>query len=126
MFLGRMAVLAVSVIAMVLAWPNNESILKIVSFAWAGFGASFGPIILLSLYWRKITTKGALWGMIAGAITVMIWGNVDVLRIHFMKSYLVLSSVGLLQLLLVISHINQMLKLIKNSDETLKILNEEK
>ena len=64
---------------MVLAWPNNESILSIVSFAWAGFGASFGPIILLSLYWRKLTTKGALWGMIAGAITVMIWGNVDAL-----------------------------------------------
>ncbi|NWQ40682.1 sodium/proline symporter PutP [Bacillus sp. EB106-08-02-XG196] len=76
-FLGRMAVLIVSVIAMALAWPNNESVLKIVSFAWAGFGASFGPIILLSLYWRKITTKGALLGMVAGAITVMIWGNVD-------------------------------------------------
>ncbi|MEH7222191.1 sodium/proline symporter PutP [Bacillus sp. JJ1566] len=78
-FLGRMAVLVVSIIAMALAWPNNESILKIVSFAWAGFGASFGPVILLSLYWRKITAKGALWGMVAGAITVMIWGNVKLL-----------------------------------------------
>ena len=78
-FLGRMAVLIVSVIAMALAWPNNESILSIVSFAWAGFGASFGPIILLTLYWRKITAAGALWGMIAGAITVMIWGNVEIL-----------------------------------------------
>ncbi|KXH80899.1 sodium/proline symporter PutP [Sporosarcina sp. HYO08] len=78
-FLGRMAVLVVSIIAMALAWPNNESILKIVSFAWAGFGASFGPIILLSLYWRKITAAGALWGMVAGAITVIIWGNVEVL-----------------------------------------------
>ncbi|MFK2827272.1 sodium/proline symporter PutP [Bacillus sp. B190/17] len=76
-FYGRVAVLAVSVIAMVLAWPNSDSILKIVSFAWAGFGASFGPIILLSLYWRKITAKGALWGMITGAVTVLIWGNVD-------------------------------------------------
>ena len=78
-FLGRMAVLVVSVIAMALAWPNDESILSIVSFAWAGFGASFGPIILLTLYWRKITAAGALWGMVAGAITVMIWGNVDIL-----------------------------------------------
>ncbi|MFJ7977031.1 sodium/proline symporter PutP [Peribacillus sp. JNUCC 23] len=75
-FLGRMAVLVVSIIAGALAWPNDESILKIVSFAWAGFGASFGPVILLSLYWRRITAKGALLGMIAGAITVMIWGNV--------------------------------------------------
>jgi sodium/proline symporter len=78
-FLGRMAVFIVSIIAMGLAWPNNESILSIVSFAWAGFGASFGPIILLTLYWRKITAAGALWGMIAGAITVMIWGNVEIL-----------------------------------------------
>lgn len=78
-FLGRMAVLVVSIIAMILAWPNNESILKIVSFAWAGFGASFGPVILLSLYWRKITATGAFWGMVAGAITVLIWGNVKLL-----------------------------------------------
>ena len=78
-FLGRMAVLVVSIVAILLAWPNNESILKIVSFAWAGFGASFGPVILLSLYWRKITSTGALWGMIAGAITIMVWGNIEVL-----------------------------------------------
>ncbi|KMY53002.1 proline:sodium symporter PutP [Bacillus sp. FJAT-27231] len=78
-FYGRIAVLVVSVIAMILAWPNSDTVLKIVSFAWAGFGASFGPIILLSLYWRKITAKGALWGMITGAITVMIWGNVEAL-----------------------------------------------
>ncbi|OCA82839.1 sodium/proline symporter PutP [Pseudobacillus wudalianchiensis] len=78
-FYGRIAVLVVSIIAMVLAWPNSDTVLKIVSFAWAGFGASFGPIILLSLYWRKLTAKGALWGMITGAITVMIWGNVEAL-----------------------------------------------
>lgn len=78
-FLGRMAVLVVSLIAMVLAWPNNESILKLVSFAWAGFGGAFGPIILLSLYWRKLTAKGALFGMVAGAIVVGVWGNVPAL-----------------------------------------------
>lgn len=78
-FLGRMAVLVVSLIAMLLAWPNKESILKLVSFAWAGFGGAFGPIIILSLYWRKLTAKGALWGMIAGAITVGVWGNIKVL-----------------------------------------------
>lgn len=78
-FLGRMAVLVVSLIAMVLAWPNNESILKLVSFAWAGFGGAFGPIILLSLYWRKLTAKGALFGMVAGAIVVGVWGNIPAL-----------------------------------------------
>ncbi|PIC65042.1 sodium/proline symporter PutP [Sporosarcina sp. P13] len=78
-FLGRVAVLVVAIVAMVLAWPNKESILKLVSFAWAGFGGAFGPIILLTLYWRKVTAKGALFGMVAGAITVGIWGSVKVL-----------------------------------------------
>ena len=58
---------------------NNDTILKLVSFAWAGFGVSFGPIILLSLFWRKITAKGALWGMLVGAITVIVWGNIEAL-----------------------------------------------
>lgn len=79
-FLGRMAVLLVSVIAIVLAWPNSESILSLVSFAWAGFGSAFGPIILLTLYWRKTTAKGAIAGMLVGALTAFIWGSVPVLK----------------------------------------------
>lgn len=78
-FLGRMSVLFVSIVAMLFAWAKTNTILKLVSFAWAGFGASFGPIIILSLYWRKITNKGALAGMVVGAITVIIWGNVEAL-----------------------------------------------
>lgn len=74
-FLGRASVLFVSIVSLILAWAKNATILKLVSFAWAGFGASFGPIILLSLYWRKITATGALAGMIVGAVTVIIWGN---------------------------------------------------
>src|SRR5690625_2951010 len=58
-FLGRLAVLIVAIIALMLAWPNDESILQLVSFAWAGFGGAFGPIIILSLYWKKITRTGA-------------------------------------------------------------------
>jgi len=71
--LGRLAILAVSVIAMIFAWQQNDTILSLVSFAWAGFGAAFGPTILLTLYWRKITSSGALIGMIVGAVTVVIW-----------------------------------------------------
>lgn len=74
-FLGRMSVLFVSIVALIFAWGKTNTILKLVSFAWAGFGASFGPIILLTLYWRKITSIGALSGMVVGAITVLIWGN---------------------------------------------------
>lgn len=78
-FLGRIAVLVVSIVALILAWPNNETILGLVAFAWAGFGGAFGPIVILSLYWRKITKTGALAGMLTGAIIVGIWGNIDAL-----------------------------------------------
>ncbi len=76
---GRLAVLVVSIVALIVGWNPESSILNLVSFAWAGFGAAFGPIILLTLYWRKITSAGALAGMIVGAITVLIWGTNDIL-----------------------------------------------
>ena len=78
-FVGRMAVLVVAIIAAILAWNPDSSILSLVGFAWAGFGAAFGPVILLSLYWRKLTNYGALSGMVTGAVTAFIWGKVDAL-----------------------------------------------
>ncbi|MBT2694257.1 sodium/proline symporter PutP [Bacillus sp. ISL-55] len=75
-FFGRLAVLAVAIIAAALAWVQNDTILGLVAYAWAGFGAAFGPIIILSLYWKKMTNWGAILGMIAGAATVVIWSNV--------------------------------------------------
>lgn len=75
--LGRIAVAVVSVIAAVLAWDQNDTILALVAFAWAGFGAAFGPITLLSLYWRRLTVWGALAGMLVGAVVVFWFGNVD-------------------------------------------------
>ncbi|MBK0417605.1 sodium/proline symporter PutP [Leucobacter sp. CSA1] len=71
--LGRACVLAVAVVAALLAINPNDSILGLVSFAWAGFGASFGPIVLLSLYWRKLTNWGALAAMVVGSLTVFLW-----------------------------------------------------
>lgn len=73
--LGRVAVLAVSVIAGIMAWQRADSILSLVSFAWAGFGAAFGPIVILSLYWRRLTWQGALSGMIVGAAVSIAWHN---------------------------------------------------
>lgn len=75
-FLGRMAVLLVAVIAAALAWKQDSTILSLVAYAWAGFGASFGPIILLTLFWKKMTNWGAIIGMIVGAVTVIVWKNV--------------------------------------------------
>lgn len=75
--LSRLAVAGIAVLAAGLAWTPNDTILGLVAFAWAGFGASFGPTILLSLFWRKLTGFGALSGMAMGAVTVAVWGNVD-------------------------------------------------
>lgn len=71
--LSRLVLLAVALIAMVLASDKNSVIFNIVSFAWAGFGASIGPVILTSLFWRRTTARGALAGMIAGGVTVIVW-----------------------------------------------------
>ncbi|MEJ1089797.1 sodium/proline symporter PutP [Microbacterium sp. Mu-80] len=75
--MGRLTVLVVAIIAIVLAITPNDSILGLVSFAWAGFGAAFGPIIILSLFWRRLTNWGALAGMFVGAATVFIWKALD-------------------------------------------------
>ncbi|MBD5787483.1 sodium/proline symporter PutP [Cellulosimicrobium terreum] len=79
LLLGRGAVLAVAVVAVVLALDDDSAILDLVAFAWAGFGAAFGPIVLLSLYWRRLTPAGALAGLVTGAVTVLVWGNVAAL-----------------------------------------------
>lgn len=70
---GRISVLVVSLVAIGLAFDRSSNILSLVGNAWAGFGAAFGPIILLSLYWRGLTRDGALAGMIVGAVTVLFW-----------------------------------------------------
>jgi sodium/proline symporter len=71
--IGRLSVLAVSLVAIALAFDRSASILSLVSNAWAGFGAAFGPIILLSLFWRRFNRDGALAGMITGALVVLVW-----------------------------------------------------
>lgn len=71
--MGRLAVLAVAVVAIWIALDRSSTILGLVANAWAGFGAAFGPVILISLYWRRMTQWGALGGMVAGASTVLLW-----------------------------------------------------
>ncbi|TCP31589.1 SSS family solute:Na+ symporter [Scopulibacillus darangshiensis] len=71
--IGRLAVLAVALIAFWLSYTPNDTILELVGHAWAGFGSAFGPAILLSLYWKRMTKWGALAGMVVGGLTVIIW-----------------------------------------------------
>lgn len=72
-FIGRLSVLMVAIVAVVIALDRSSSILSLVSNAWAGFGAAFGPVVLCSLYWSRMTRQGALAGMTVGAATVLFW-----------------------------------------------------
>ena len=73
MIFSRAMVLAVAVVAIVIASDPNNLVLALVSYAWAGFGAAFGPVVLISLWWKRMTRNGALAGMLTGAVTVLVW-----------------------------------------------------
>jgi len=73
LFVSRAAVILISAIALTLSINPSDKILQIVAYAWAGLGAAFGPVILISLFWKKMTKWGALTGLITGAATVLIW-----------------------------------------------------
>jgi sodium/proline symporter len=77
-WIGRLMVLAVAVIAIIIAADPESKVLGLVSYAWAGFGAAFGPLIILSLFWKRMTLSGALAGMIIGALVVILWKNIPV------------------------------------------------
>lgn len=72
-WVGRLMVLLISVVAIAIAQDPNSKVMGLVSYAWAGFGAAFGPVVILSLFNRNISSKAALWGMLSGAITVVAW-----------------------------------------------------
>lgn len=76
-WISRLAVVAVAVLAALLARNPDSSVLDLVGYAWAGFGAAFGPVIILSLWWNGMTRNGALAGMITGAATVVVWGKLE-------------------------------------------------
>lgn len=70
---ARATVLFIAVIAVFLAGNPDSSVFGIVSFAWAGFGAVFGPVVLAALFWKRSNRNGALAGMIAGGVMVFVW-----------------------------------------------------
>lgn len=73
MRVSRFMLMAITVIGMVIAWNENSVIFEIVSFAWSGFGATFGPIILFSLFWKRTNRAGAIAGMVSGGVMVFVW-----------------------------------------------------
>lgn len=87
MIVARVVLIVIAVIGVVIAWDSNSSVFGIVSFAWAGFGAAFGPVMLLALFWKRSNKYGAIAGMIAGGVMVFLWkyviaGLADVFNIY--------------------------------------------
>ena len=73
MYKRQVVLLVIAALSILIAWNPDSSVFQIVSFAWAGFGATFGPVMLCALFWKRSNKWGALAGMIAGGITVFIW-----------------------------------------------------
>lgn len=73
MWVTRIAMTVITIIAMIIAWDSNSTIFGITSFAWAGFGATFGPLMLFSLFWKRTSYAGAIAGMISGGVMVFFW-----------------------------------------------------
>ncbi len=73
MLAARGTVIGIAIVGIFLAWNPNSSVFRIVSFAWAGFGASFGPLMLFSLFWKRTTKQAAIAGVLAGGIMVFLW-----------------------------------------------------
>lgn len=73
MGIARLTVIGIALVGLFLAWDPNSSVFTIVSFAWAGFGASFGPVMLFALFWRRSNLWGAFAGMVTGGVMVFVW-----------------------------------------------------
>ncbi len=73
MFTARITLVLVAILGVIIAWNPNSSVFNIVSFAWAGFGACFGPVMICSLYWKRCNKYGAIAGMLMGGMTVFVW-----------------------------------------------------
>lgn len=73
MLTARATVIGIALVGMFLAWDPNSSVFRVVSFAWAGFGAAFGPVVLFALFWKRSNKWGALAGMVSGGAMVFIW-----------------------------------------------------
>lgn len=74
---GRGAVVIIAIIATLLALDENSGVLALVSYAWAGFGAAFGPALIFSLYWKRMNRWGALAGIVIGGLTVVVWKQLE-------------------------------------------------
>ena len=94
-WVGRLTLLAVAVVAILLAWNPENRVLDMVSYAWAGFGAAFGPVVVLSLLWPRMTRNGALVGMVVGAAVVLVWKQYAWFGLYEMVPGVVLAALAI-------------------------------
>ena len=96
--IGRFGVVALSIIALILAFNPESSVLGLVSYAWAGFGAAFGPAIILSLFWRNMNRNGALAGILVGGITIVVWKQISggIFDVYEIVPGFILSTIAIL------------------------------
>lgn len=92
---GRFMLLFVAIIAYCIALDPEAGILHLVAYAWAGFGASFGPCIVMSLYWKKMNLKGAITGMIVGALTVIVWEYFEFFNLYSLVPGFIISALSI-------------------------------
>ncbi|WP_392566096.1 sodium/proline symporter PutP [Utexia brackfieldae] len=95
-WVGRAMVLLVSIIAFLLALNPESSVLGLVAHAWAGFGAAFGPVIIFSVFWHRMTRMGALLGMVVGALTVLVWIFYNWFNLYSLIPGFIFSSVAII------------------------------
>jgi len=94
-WVGRFMVLLVALIAIALAANPENRVLGLVSYAWAGFGAAFGPVVLFSVMWSRMTRNGALAGMVIGAVTVIVWKQFGWLGLYEIIPGFIFGSLGI-------------------------------
>jgi len=94
-WVGRGMVLLIALIAIGIASNPESKVLGLVSYAWAGFGAAFGPVVLISLLWKRMTRNGALVGMLVGAVTVVVWKEFIGLGLYEIIPGFILASIAI-------------------------------
>ena len=101
MWVSRGTVIVVAIIAYIIALDEHSTVMGLVSYAWAGLGAAFGPVMLLSLFWKRMTMPGAVAGIITGGAAVIIWENVSVFKATGIYSLLPAFVLALLAIIVV-------------------------
>lgn len=94
-WVGRFAVFGIAILALVFAFNPESTVLNLVSYAWAGFGAAFGPAVILSLFWKRMNRNGALAGIIVGGLTVVVYKQIDTIGLYEIIPGVILATIAI-------------------------------